>query len=233
MAQKTEFIPGIGEVLLSKRRGARNIRISVTPGGRVRVGLPSWAPYSAGISFAKSKMGWIQRQLILYQPPLLKDGVLVGKYHRVEYVFLPTAKKNSVRVTADKIIMTSTYPIENPSLQSSLLAACERALRQESTQLLPQRLEQLAQRQGYSYQEVKIRKLTSRWGSCSNAKSIRLSYFLIQLPWHLIDYVLIHELVHTQHLSHDKAFWRAFTEALPDAKKLQKEIRAYSPRILI
>jgi hypothetical protein len=53
----------------------------------------------------------------------------------------------------------------------------------------------------------------------------------MQLPWHLIDYVLLHELVHTKHLHHGKDFWDEFKIALPEARKLQKEMHGYKPQV--
>src|SRR5213075_157516 len=92
------------------------------------------------------------------------------------------------------IVITSNLPLESVDVQAKAQKAAERALKVEAENLLPQRLKILAERHNFSYKDVKIRKLTSRWGSCSNAKNIRLSYYLIQLPWPMIDYVLLHEL---------------------------------------
>jgi predicted metal-dependent hydrolase len=232
MPQRTVLISDIGEVTLAKRRGARNMRLTVTPSGRVRVGLPTWAPYASGVNFAKSHSAWIKAQLAKHRQDLFQDGDLIGKYHRIEYEFSPYASSTYVRLKNPKISVRSRLPLEHPSVQAAIVKAGERALRSEADNLLPQRLKLLAGRHGFNYKSLQIRKLTSRWGSCSNAKDIRLSYFLIQLPWPLIDYVLLHELVHTKHLSHSREFWSAFSSALPDARKLQKQIRAYNPRLL-
>lgn len=232
MPQKTVFVPDIGELVLAKRRGARNIRLSVTPAGKVRVGLPTWAPYAAGISFAKSHLAWIHSQLDKHHRMMLKDGDLVGKYHRINYLYSPDAQRTSVRLKNPQIIVRSPLPMQSPSVQTAAIRASERALKIEASNLLPQRLDLLAMRHGFEYKSLQIRKLTSRWGSCSNAKNIRLSYYLIQLPWPLIDYVLLHELVHTRYLSHRKDFWTTFTEALPEARQLQKQIRGHNPRLM-
>jgi hypothetical protein len=132
-----------------------------------------------------------------------------------------------------QIVAKSYLSIDDPSVQNAILRGAERALKSEAENLLPQRLNLLASRSGFSFKSVKIRKLTSRWGSCSDNADIRLSFYLIQLPWELIDYVLLHELVHTRHLSHNREFWSAFTSVLPEARKLQKSIRAYNPRLIV
>jgi predicted metal-dependent hydrolase len=229
MAQKIVFIPGVGEVTLAKRRGTTNIRLSINAAGKIRVGLPSWTPYAAGITFVKSKSEWISKQLAHHAIDPLQEGDLIGKAHRLHFLLEPDINAIKTKVAERAIYITSDLSFDHPKVQSRALAAAERSLKNESSKLLPKRLEQLALKNGFSYKDVRVRKLTARWGSCSSAKAITLSYYLIQLPWHLIDYVLLHELSHTEHLHHGKDFWERFTKALPDARKMQKEIRNYRP----
>ena len=55
----------------------------------------------------------------------------------------------------------------------------------------------------------------------------------MQLPQHLIDYVIIHELVHTKHMNHGPAFWDEFGKHLENPKEIKKEMKNYSPIISI
>lgn len=231
MAYKSVVVTDIGEVLLSKRRGAKYIRLSITSGGKVRVGLPHWAPYAAGISFAKKRKDWILNQQRLRPVILLKNNDPIGKSH---HLYFHSARQNReiyTKLEQNAIKVYTDLPIDNKEVQSKAALACERALLKEGKTLLARRLAVLAQRHGYSYKAVRIRKLTSRWGSCSSNQVINLSYFLIQLPWPLIDYVLMHELVHTKYLNHGQDFKKALLKALPDARHLQKDIKAYNPRV--
>jgi predicted metal-dependent hydrolase len=120
-------------------------------------------------------------------------------------------------------------PTNDPAAQESATNAGIRALRKEAETLLPQRLRTLSQQTGLSYSSVSVRQLKSRWGSCDNRQEITLSLFLMQLPWHLIDYVLIHELTHTKVMRHGAPFWRELEEHLPNAKQLRKEMAVYQP----
>ena len=78
----------------------------------------------------------------------------------------------------------------------------------------------LALQHGFHYNGVTIKDMSSRWGSCSNRKHINLSLLLMTLPWHLIDYVLLHELCHTVELNHSDRFW-ALMDRVTDGKALQ------------
>jgi predicted metal-dependent hydrolase len=230
MAYRRAVLPDVGEIFLYKRRGARNIRLSVSPTGKIRVSLPAWAPYSAGLAFAVNRREWLTRQLESNQPSLLRDGQRIGKAHRL--IFKDSKGKTSAAVTVGEIKIKSTLPDQAAEVQEHAKRASERALRQEAENLLPQRARQLAQTHGFNYKQVKIKKLTARWGSCSHDGVITLSYFLIQLPWDLIDYVIVHELAHSKQHNHQKEFWSLVESAIPDTKQRREEIRQYRPKLL-
>ncbi|MBI5906449.1 M48 family metallopeptidase [Candidatus Saccharibacteria bacterium] len=232
MAQRVVLIPGIGEVTLVKRRGSSHLRLSVTANGQVRVGMPSWTPYVAGIAFAKSRQDWITAQLNKHPQIVLSEGNLIGKAHRLHFngVKQPLPKVKT-KMSPTSIEITTHLAYDSAMVQEKAQAASERALKTETVNLLVPRLASLATQHNLTYKDVKVRKLTSRWGSCSSDKTITLSYYLIQLPWPLIDYVLLHELTHTVHLHHGADFWNELERLLPSAKKISKEIKHHKPRI--
>jgi predicted metal-dependent hydrolase len=104
-------------------------------------------------------------------------------------------------------------------------AAGEAALRREAQALLPGELERLAKEHGFHYRAVGIRKSKTRWGSCSSKGNISLSLYLMLLPPHLREYVMLHELCHTIHMNHGPNFW-----ALMD-KCTQGKTNAYRKEI--
>lgn len=229
--QRIVFIPEIGEVTLSKRHGTTHLRLSINAAGKVRVGLPYWTPYQAGVVFAKSRVSWIKKHLSEHINAGLQDGDLIGKSHRISYTYNAHNQNIATRITSSQIKVITALSINDQRVQTKIQSAGERALKAESEHLLPQRLKFLAQKHGFNYRQVKVRKLTARWGSCSNNGVITLSFYLLQLPWRLIDYVLLHELVHTKHMHHGPGFWDDFERVLPNAKALRKEIRPYKPTI--
>lgn len=233
MASKQFYLESVGLVTIAKKPGNRHIRLRVSPKGEVKVSLPSWVAYQAGVSFVHKNLDWISKQQAVSSQASLKNGDQIGKYHRLVFV------SEAVRVDAVKTRLTPTevristaLGPESATAQTKAAQACERALKAEGIQLLPQRLTQLAKTHGYKYGDVAIKRLTTRWGSCSTHNNIVLSSYLIQLPWHLIDYVLVHELVHTVHKHHQAAFWDELTSKLPAAKLLRKELKHWRPTLL-
>ena len=79
---------------------------------------------------------------------------------------------------------------------------------------------------------MKINSSKGRWGSCSARKAINLSYYLVLLPKHLIDYVLLHELCHTREMNHGERFW-ALLNSVTDGKalELREELKQYKTEI--
>ena len=89
------------------------------------------------------------------------------------------------------------------------------------------RLDELSEHYGLPYRSVMVRNQKTRWGSCSERKTISLNIKLASLPDELMDYVIIHELIHTRIRGHTKEFWRALDALLGDARRLRKELKHY------
>ena len=112
--------------------------------------------------------------------------------------------------------------------QAWLRKVIEEALRRNAKIILPPRLYMLSQKYNLPYQSVKINSSSGRWGSCSAQRTINLSYYLVLLPKHLIDYVLLHELSHTREMNHGERFWALLDELTEGkAQALRKELRQY------
>ena len=102
-------------------------------------------------------------------------------------------------------------------------------MRREAKASLPVRVAFWAEKFGFKYGRVTIRASRSKWGSCSGENNISLSLFLITLPEHLRDYVIIHELCHTRHHNHSAAFHSLVDRCLGgNEKKLRRELRNFS-----
>ncbi len=98
----------------------------------------------------------------------------------------------------------------------------------KAVQTLPQRLEELAREHGFSYNKVTVRVTYSRWGSCSATHNISLSAFIIILPEHLQDYVMLHELCHTREMNHSPKFWELLDKHVEGRNMLyRQEMRNY------
>lgn len=131
-----------------------------------------------------------------------------------------------------RIICPPNADFNDEKLQEWLRKVIVEALRRNAKIVLPPRLYMLSMKHGLPYEQLKINSSKGRWGSCSNKKHINLSCYLMLLPSHLIDYVLLHELTHTKEMNHSDKFW-ALLDKLTDgkAKALRKELMQFSINI--
>jgi predicted metal-dependent hydrolase len=228
MAVKNVTVEGIGDVALYKRRGVSHVRLSVASSGNIRITLPMWTPYKVGIDFAKSRADWIKQQV--KPPKLMHDSQIVGQAHKLHFV-TTTGHTVTSRVAGGRILvgLPRTMAFDDPKAQSTAQSASIRALRKEAEQFLPGRLQQLAELHGFTYSSVQIKRLKGRWGSCNQQKEIVLNCFLMQLPPKLIDYVIIHELVHTRIMAHGPAFWEEVGKYVTSLPMVRKAMRSHQP----
>jgi len=91
--------------------------------------------------------------------------------------------------------------------QESTLDATPKIPPATAKTMLKDTLRELAQQHGFSYNRVAVRNQRTRWGSCSHLNNINLNINLVALTSDLMDYVILHELVHTKIKSHSKKYW--------------------------
>ena len=81
--------------------------------------------------------------------------------------------------------------------------------------------------------KVMLSGARTRWGSCHSSGRIHLNWRLIQMPLHLIDYVVAHEVAHLLEMNHSQRFWRAVGRLMPDYAARRKELRLDGHRYLL
>lgn len=229
MAYRQFTLPSIGALTIYKRRRARSVRLTIAADGAVRISIPPWVPYKIGLDFARSKSAWILKQ---HRPiTLITPNSRIGKAHRVVFYQSAATKTIRTRLKGDEIqvILPENIVLNEAKAQDAALKAGQRALKKEAQILLPQRLQLLAAHHGFRYRSVTIKHLKSRWGSCSQFGDVVLNSYLIQLPWYLTDYVILHELVHTKILAHGPVFWGELSLYVPNLSEIRKEMRSRRP----
>lgn len=107
---------------------------------------------------------------------------------------------------------------------SGPLRLAEKRLAQQRIQ---ERLAYFNKDHRFHFRRVVIRDQRSRWGSCSRTGTLSFQYRLIRLPLPLLDYVVVHELCHLEHMNHSASFWSAVGSILPDYVRLRKMLKGY------
>ena len=229
-SSQTKQINGIGEVKVNKKKGITRLSLRLKHDMLITVSQPYYLPFAAGFAFAKQQKGWIIKQKQKVRPLNIYSEMPIGKKHKLVFAH---SDKISSRVIKNRITlnMPKSAKYDDPAVITEAKKAIKRALNKEAKELLPIRLEQLAIKYGYSYKNVNVKPMKSRWGSCSTNKTIALNSYLLMLPWPIIDYVIMHELSHTVHMNHSASFWLEVRSTVPNYSNIKKELKDLQPDI--
>lgn len=91
--------------------------------------------------------------------------------------------------------------------------------RERAYEKIKERVELYAKKGGFKYNKINITNAQKRWASCSFKKNLNFSWRLIMAPINVIDYVIVHELVHLKEKNHTHSFWKKVKTILPDYEK--------------
>ena len=104
--------------------------------------------------------------------------------------------------------------------------------RQQLAQVMPELFAKWQPIVGASAQEMRIKKMHTRWGSCNTrARRIWLSVYLPAYPIECTEYVIVHELCHLHHPNHSRAFWQSVAAAMPDYQQWHARLAGKSGQI--
>jgi len=79
---------------------------------------------------------------------------------------------------------------------------------------------------------ITIRNQRTRWGSCSRRRAISLNWRLIQTPAFVLDYIILHELMHLRQMNHSKRFWDEVEKVCPTWREAEKWLRQHGREIM-
>ncbi len=95
------------------------------------------------------------------------------------------------------------------------------------------RVELYAQQNGYAYTRFRITSAKTRWGSCGQHGSLNFSYRLVMAPIEIIEYVVVHELIHLRIKNHSKTFWGEVQKLMPDYHVQRKWLKDNGHRLTL
>lgn len=225
----------IGAVLYQKNPRAKNLSLRIKNDGKVRVTIPYWCSYRKAELFVQGRFSWIRQKLsdiernnasfLAFKPGdeikyfLGTIQIIAGRedQYRLEevpagyHLHIPASKAAAEQVHSDQI------------LELMAIAGLDAARR-----TLPGIMANIAGDLNIHYNKLTVKRMRSRWGSCSHKNNISLNSALIFLEYPVIEYVCIHELMHVIHKNHGREFWQAVETALPDYAARRKELRHQS-----
>ena len=228
MSNKVVQLNRIGTVTFSRNKRSKNIKISVKPDKTVLVSFPFYVSGKEVAAFVQKNEGWIikqQQKFDVRKKSINPGDEIHTKLHTIAFL---KGEKNKV-VSENTRINIFLNDFESDHAKAYIENVITETYRFEAQKLLPPRLKQLALQNGFSFNKITIRNNKRNWGSCSAKNNISLNLQMMKLPDELIDYILLHELVHTEIKNHGIDFWKRLDGLTGgQARILAKRVKQFS-----
>lgn len=208
------------------KEGLKSHYISVQKdAGVVLKGSP--VPIEKEQALILKKARWILDKLELVETIGYDDIVTgarvqyLGRKYYVEVFINNDLDAISIDFTESKFKVSLPAVLNN---QDQLKEAFENFFREKAIEKITPRIKKWSKETGLAFSELKVRKLEKRWGSCTPSNNILINIDAIKLPFSLIDYLIVHELVHTKVKNHSKEFWAELSKHIPNWKELDAKM---------
>lgn len=220
----------IDRIVRSRRR---TFSLEIERDGRLVVRAPQRASMKAIREVAEDKRQWIERKREVARkkyaevhPKRFVDGERF-LYLGSEYLLSVDGRTESPLEFGGGGFVLSLHYAANA--RNVFVAWYKERMREKVTKSA----ERYASLSGIRYNEVKVTGAQRRWGSCSPKGVLCFSWRLAMAPPEVIDYVVVHELVHIKHPDHSTAFWRGVESIMPDFKKRRRWLSDNGHRLML
>ncbi len=214
----------IDEFIRAKRR---SISIQVRADGKVIVRAPLRVAEKTVRAFVESKADWIERKKaeVAQRPPItehsFRDGdvfLLLGR--EIPLSLVPTQRA--------ALTLTDAAFLLSAKAQPNAADVFEKWYKAYALQVLSERVQLYATQHGFKPARIRITSARTRWGSCSTNGTLSFTWRLVMAPLDVVDYVVIHELVHLRVHNHSKTFWDGVAALMPDYKRCMAWLKSNS-----
>jgi predicted metal-dependent hydrolase len=219
------------EVRRSLRR--KTLGLTVDRGGELRIHAPANTADHELTRWARSKLLWVHRKLALKEAlaPKVRAPEFVsgenfsylGRNYRLKIVRRP----------ANPLVFDGKHFWLAADARGEAEAHFRHWYIHTGRGWLSDRVAVLARKTGTEASRIAVRELGFRWGSCVKHGVLLFNWRLLQLPVRLIDYIIIHELVHLQEPHHSAEFWQAIDRALPAWRTLKETLHNNGARFMV
>ena len=210
----------IEKIVRSRRR---TIALVITPDAGLVVRAPLKAPVSMIDEFVRNQHKWIRKKVAeMKERPQAVDYAytegevfwFLGRPYPLHFVDDGRAAiERTDRLCVSRDLM--------PDIRHRL----KRWYREEAAKEIHSRCMWFSMMTGYSPASVRITDARQRWGSCTHKGGLNFSWRLIQAPLEIVDYVILHELVHLRQPDHSRKFWAKVEALMPDYERRRKWLR--------
>ncbi|NQV89246.1 MAG: M48 family metallopeptidase [Parcubacteria group bacterium] len=95
----------------------------------------------------------------------------------------------------------------------------------EALGMVKARIDHFSKIHGFDSQEIRVKMLKTKWGSCSIKRNLNFNYKVLFLSDNLRDYIIVHELCHLKEMNHSRKFWQHVEKVFPDYRCMREELK--------
>ena len=203
------------KIIKSKRK---TLSLSINENAELIVRAPNQISNKKIEEFIIEKSKWINKNKNLMQSRINEMNDSDSDYLFLGNIY-PLIK---VYENPNKIDFNGTEFITSIENQDKFKSSLKSWYKIKFKEIAIPRLNYFSDKYNLKINQVRFKNQKTLWGSCSSKNNINLNYLLVMAPMIVIDYVIIHELVHTVHKNHSENFWNAVEAIMPDYKKAKK-----------
>lgn len=225
--------------VLRSRRRRKTIEITLDHQEGVLVAAPVHTDHQTIANVVQKRAAWIIRrassQTLQPAPKQLVSGESLPYLGRQVRLFVEPAAVRRVRVSFAHWSFGVTVPsdLTGEERRLAMARALERWYKQRAMIWLADRVGHWASQLGYEPPQVLIRSQRQRWGSCGPDGVLRFNWRAMQVEPTLIDYVVVHELVHLLVRNHGADFWMRVAGALPDYRLRRQRLKEAGAHLVL
>ena len=216
-------------------RRKKTVAVTVDPAGGVVLLAPEHSSPDELDRIVARKAEWIVRRLRRAEshgpPPSPREFVsgesvlYLGRHYRLK---VQPHASGEAKLRGGWLHVPAREGAGQPGEVRSALIAW---FRRHAVRRLPERVAAWRARAGVPMPPVLVSNQQKRWGSCDRNGTIRLNWRIIQAPMRLVDYVVVHELVHLRHRGHGHEYWQALGRVMPDYERRREDLRRCGARL--
>lgn len=220
----TEFLNY--RIVRSKNR-KRTMTLKLEPSGAVVILVPDRTPKEEVRRFFRSKVPWIHKKLGEFRkfarnvdtPKRFAPGerfMYLGDEYPLEVVEGPRSR----------LILSHGNFVLDRNHATDARQVFIRWYKTRAHEIFTERVAFYARDMGLACNGIRITSARMRYGSCSFDNRLSFSYRLVMAPYHIIDYIIVHELAHVRFKDHSKDFWKYVEGRLPGYRDSKAWLKA-------
>lgn len=206
-------------IIYSKRK---TLTLHITEEGKLIVRAPLRTSEQRILQFVQKSRGWILKHQTKARQ---KQQQIIPKQFVDGEKFLYLGEHLELRVAQTPNIFLSDFLY----LPKEFLTNAKKYLinwyQKMALEVFEKRVKYHAAKTGLQFTQIKISNAKHRWGSCSAKNVLNFTWNLIMAPIEVIDYIIIHELVHTVEKNHSRNYWNKVAKIMPNYKQQEKWLK--------